>query len=91
MALQWIKNSKFHGEDKKKFWILLESVGKVGLIQLYDLFDSTPMFDLRIRTEYRRMGIGRQALVWLTRYVFSNFPNAHRIEAHTRQDNIAML
>lgn len=48
------------------------------------------MFDLRVKGSARRRGIGRQAVVWLTRYVFVAFPAKNRIEATTHQDNWAM-
>ncbi|MFS4103262.1 hypothetical protein [Streptomyces sp. PD-S100-1] len=41
-----------------------------------DLWDATPLFDLRIRSGHRGRGLGRQALTWLTRYVFTEFPQA---------------
>ncbi|MFK0238522.1 GNAT family N-acetyltransferase [Streptomyces vinaceus] len=55
-----------------------------------DLCDDTPMFDLRIRSEHRGRGRGGQALDWLTRYVFTEFPEVQRIEGTARQDNVAM-
>lgn len=61
-----------------------------GLIRLYDLEDSSAMLDLRIRSEHRGRGIGKQAVQWLTPYVFQTYPNVVRIEGQTRQDNIAM-
>lgn len=56
-----------------------------------DLWDATPLFDLRIRSGHRGRGLGRQGLTWLTRYVFTEFPpGPGRIEGATRQDNVAM-
>ena len=61
-----------------------------GLVRLMDLCDDTPLFDLRIRSEHRGRGLGGQALPWLTRYVFTEFPQVQRFEGTTRQDNLAM-
>ncbi|GGY48925.1 hypothetical protein GCM10011297_22170 [Bacterioplanes sanyensis] len=47
------------------------------------------MFDLRISNEWRGHGIGKRVLSWLTHYVFTETAK-HRLEAHTRADNIAM-
>lgn len=40
-----------------------------GLIRLMDLRDSTPVFDLRLRAQWRGKGLGGQALRWLTAYL----------------------
>ena len=67
----------------------------VGVIRLFDLGsgpddDETPLFDIKIKEEFRGKGIGKQALGWLTDFVFSNYLNKTRFEATTRIDNIAM-
>ena len=90
MALEWVEQGRFHGDDKKTFWICVNEHNRIGLLQLYDLLDPTTMFDLRLNTHYRRMGIGSQAVRWLTDYVFETFPGVNRIAANTRQDNIGM-
>lgn len=89
-AVGWIERGGLHGDDKKTFWIEVECQRKVGLIQLYDLLDSTAMFDIRINTSYRGARIGRKALNWLTHFAFENYPGISRLEANTRQDNVAM-
>lgn len=89
-AVGWIERGGLHGEDKRTFWIEVEPQNKVGLIQLYDLLDATAMFDIRINTSYRGLRIGRKALDWLTQFVFENYPGIIRLEANTRQDNVAM-
>lgn len=66
---------------------------RVGLIRLYDLDDvddGYPLFDLRIRATYRGQGIGKQAVQWLTRYLFETWPQLERIAGTTRHDNQAM-
>lgn len=90
VAIGWVERGVFHGDGRKTFWIVRDRHHKVGLIQLYDLNDSTAMFDLRINTQYRGMGIGRQAVAFLTSYVFTTFRRVTRIEANTRVDNVAM-
>lgn len=90
VAIGWIERGIFHAKDKRTFWVIRERHEKVGLIQLHDLSDSTAMFDLRVNTKYRGMGIGSQAVVFLTSYAFTTFRNLARIEATTRADNVAM-
>jgi len=79
----------YDGDSVRTYWIILRNE-RIGLIRLYDLSDSTPMFDLRIRAADRGRGIGAGALAWLTELVFTTAPGASRIEGTTRQDNIAM-
>jgi RimJ/RimL family protein N-acetyltransferase len=88
-ARRWIAAGRYYADDNRAFWI---TVGDehAGLIRLMDLGDGTPLFDLRLRGQWRGQGIGVQALRWLTAYLFSEFPAIRRIEGHTRQDNRAM-
>jgi RimJ/RimL family protein N-acetyltransferase len=55
-----------------------------------DLSERTPMFDLRLRAQFRGKGIRGQALRWLTAYLFTELPAIRRVEGNTRQDNRAM-
>ncbi|HMQ78437.1 MAG TPA: GNAT family protein [Ignavibacteria bacterium] len=85
----------FNSESNKTFLILNEVGSIIGVIRLFDLGsgkddDETPLFDIKIKEEYRGKGIGKQALSWLTDLVFTNYPNKLRFEATTRVDNIAM-
>jgi RimJ/RimL family protein N-acetyltransferase len=82
-------SGEYDSGTARTFWIT-EQGDRTGLIHLWDLADPTPMFDLRVRAADRGRGIGSHALAWLTEYVFSSFPQATRIEATTRQDNVAM-
>jgi RimJ/RimL family protein N-acetyltransferase len=86
---QAVTRGYYDGDSAHTYWIMAGGE-RVGLIRLFDLADSTPMLDLRIRTAYRGRGIGGQALAWLTEHVFAAFPGAFRIEGTTRQDNVAM-
>lgn len=84
------ENQYYTGDDCKTFWVILDQDIKVGTVRIYDLEDGDPMFDIRILSKYKGMGIGTIAVKWLTDYVFNNFPDKVRIEANTRQDNNAM-
>jgi RimJ/RimL family protein N-acetyltransferase len=84
-----VTGGRYDSDTARTYWIIAGDE-RVGLIRLFDLGDSTPMFDLRIRAADRGRGIGGRALGWLTEQVFSIAPRAARIEGTTRQDNIAM-
>lgn len=84
------KNKVYTGNDSKTFWIILDQNIKVGLIRIYDLQDNTPLFDIRILSKYKGMGIGTTTINWLIDYIFNNFSATNRIEGNTRQDNYAM-
>ena len=89
-------NGYFNGDGRRTFWITDKTDNlKTGVIRLFDLGsgledDETPLFDIKIKEEYRGKGIGKQALKWLTDLVFTDYPNKLRFEATTRIDNIAM-
>ena len=78
--------------DVASFWIRDgdEAVGLIRLMDLDDVDDGSPMFDLRLATTHRGRGIGRYAVDWLTTHFFTTYPDLHRIEATTRADNAAM-
>lgn len=76
-------------EESQTFWIM-DQQEKVGMLRLFDLLDLTPLFDLRMRSQYRGKGIGQQALTWLTHHIFQTYPQIMRIEGYTRQDNRGM-
>jgi RimJ/RimL family protein N-acetyltransferase len=79
-------------DDVASFWIRDgdETLGLVRLLDLTDLDDGSPLFDLRIAGAHRGRGIGQRAVEWLTDHLFTTHPELHRIEATTRHDNIAM-
>jgi len=77
-------------EASQVFWIVLDDKKNVGVVHLFDLEDLTPLFDLRLQSSYRGLGVGRRALEWLTHYIFTEIPTAMRIEGYTREDNLAM-
>lgn len=85
----------FNGEGHRTFVILNNKGELIGVIRLFDLGtgpedDETPLFDIKIKEEFRGKGIGKKALNWLTNFVFTNYPNKLRFEATTRIDNTAM-
>ncbi|MGW7457202.1 GNAT family N-acetyltransferase [Streptomyces sp. NPDC054797] len=88
-ARRWVADGRYCGEGNRAFWIT-GGDDALGLIRLMDLGDDTPVFDLRIGSPYRGLGVGSRALNWLTGYLFTEFPLIRRIEGTTRQDNVAM-
>lgn len=86
----------FTGKGQKTFLIKnINSNILIGVIRLFDLGESTdddetPLFDIKIKEEFRCKGTGKKAVNWLTDFVFTNYPNKLRFEATTRIDNIAM-
>ena len=86
---RWLAAGRFTGSGVRSFWIRLAEVA-VGIVTLRDMADPTAVFDLRLRSAYRGRGFGTIAVRWLTDYLFTEFPEMTRIEAHTRRDNVAM-
>jgi ribosomal-protein-alanine N-acetyltransferase len=83
---------EFASPDVASFWIV-DDRAKVGLIRLLDLGDigdGAPRFDLRIATPHRGRGIGTRATRWIVDHLFGVHSELHRIEADTRDDNRAM-
>ncbi len=80
-------------DGTRSFWIHDTGtvVGLVRLLDLEDVDDGSPLFDLRIASEHRGRGVGFAAVQWLSSYLFVEFPVLHRIEATTRNDNSAMI
>ncbi len=77
------------GYYDETYWVEAGGV-RAGIVRLFDLGDETPMFDLRISERHRGRGLGRAAVRWLTDKVFTELAHVERIEATTRQDNLAM-
>lgn len=70
-------------------WIVIEQ-RRVGFIRLFDLEDSTSMFDVRIANSERQKGLGVLSLEKMIDYVFNTYPHIVRIEGYTRIDNVPM-
>jgi RimJ/RimL family protein N-acetyltransferase len=90
IVLERVEKGVYANERTRTFWIVLDDGTRAGLVQLRDIADPTPLFDLRLRTEHRGKGIGTDALRWLTEFLFTTYPAIERIEGTTRQDNYAM-
>ncbi len=91
-ALAMIDQGSFSSDDQETLWII-ENEARVGILRAQDLDDvddGAPVFDLRIAARHRGRGIGREAVQWLTRHLFTRFPQLNRIAATTRVDNDAM-
>ncbi|MCZ3389404.1 MAG: GNAT family N-acetyltransferase [Actinomycetia bacterium] len=84
-----IASGEFDGDHDRTHWIVRDDE-RVGMIHIEDLGDGNPLFDLRLRAGHRGRGLGTAAVTWLTAAVFGEFPDLNRIEATTRQDNVAM-
>lgn len=83
---------RFLSDDNESFWITdgTETAGLIQLLDLDDIGEGAPLFDLRIVEGRRGQGLGKRATVWLTDYLFATYPELHRIEANTGADNFAM-
>jgi RimJ/RimL family protein N-acetyltransferase len=79
----------YDSDASESFWIV-EQGQRIGFLQLEDLDDGGPMFDIRIRAVHRGRGIGTCTVQWLNEHIFTTWPTVNRIEAVTRQDNRAM-
>lgn len=76
------------GGAARAFWIEVDGE-RAGLVTLRELDDPTPVFDLRVRTPFRGRGVGRAAVRFLAEHVFTA-TDKHRLEGHTRADNVRM-
>lgn len=83
---------EFATDDVAAFWMIADErrVGLVRLLDLGDIGDGAPQFDLRIANAHRRRGLGTAATRWVVDHLFSTYDEVHRIEANTRSDNVAM-
>jgi RimJ/RimL family protein N-acetyltransferase len=84
-----VLNRVAEGYYDETYWIEVDGE-RAGIVRLFDLDDTTPMFDLRISARHRGKGLGQAAVRWLTDRLFGEFAHVERIEGTTRQDNVAM-
>ncbi|MEV4802107.1 GNAT family protein [Nonomuraea sp. NPDC049421] len=84
-----VADGVYDDDDNRTFWQIADGE-RAGLVRLNDLSDPTPMFDLRILPRFRGRGLGKDAVRWLTAYLFDAFPQIQRVEGQTRGDNVAM-
>ena len=87
-----IVSMDFSSPAVASFWIVArrQTVGLVRLLDLDDIGEGAPLFDLRIASRHRRCGFGMRAARWVVDLLFTSYPELHRIEANTRHDNAAM-
>lgn len=72
---QLAKKGYYHSRESITFRIQSDSGEKIGLLRIFDVEDSTPLFDIRVLNLYRKRGIGETAVRWMARYVFTRFPH----------------
>jgi RimJ/RimL family protein N-acetyltransferase len=85
-----IDEGYFRSHDTQTSWIVDGGGDRIGIVRVFDLDDETPLFDIRIGLRHRGRGAGTAAVRTLTAHVFSSFVHVQRIEATTREDNVAM-
>jgi RimJ/RimL family protein N-acetyltransferase len=88
-ARERILSGEFDGDHDRTYWIVA-AAARIGMVHIEDLGNGSPLFDLRLRASHRGQGLGTAAVKWLTATVFDEFPDLNRLEATTRQDNVAM-
>ena len=86
------RNHLCEAPDARTFLIELDGVhiAMLRLLDLEDIGDGCPVFDLRVAATYRGRGFGKRIVSWMVQTMFDFYPELHRIEGHTRQDNLAM-
>lgn len=85
-----IKTGAFSSPDDLTFWVFIEGKSEpAGLLCLHEMTDDTPILDIRLKTEFRGIGLGPEIIEWLSAYIFTE-TDKERIEGHTRVDNIGM-
>jgi len=94
-VVQQIQSGYYTQKGQQTFLIFQPKNEVAGYFRIFDLGedmedDGIPLFDIRIAADKRGQGIGKQAVHWLTDYVFTNYPKKDRIEATTRHDNVTM-
>jgi RimJ/RimL family protein N-acetyltransferase len=64
-----------------------------GYIRFFDIENndsSAPLFDIKVVADARGQGIGTDLVQYAVAYIFKHFQQIRRIEATTREDNLAM-
>lgn len=84
-----ISSGAFHSDENDTYWLHHDGLGLIGCVRLEDLTDETPLFDLRLATEFRGRGLGLECLQAVTGHVFTTM-EVDRFEGQTRDDNMAM-
>ena len=71
---EMLASGLFSGANHECHWILDSLNSEIGFIRLMDLEDigdGYPLFDLRLQASSRGKGIGRETLHWMVRYMFT--------------------
>lgn len=92
-VLKRIEAGAFGEPSNETYWITAgsdDTVGLLHLIDLNDVDDGSPGFDLRLRAHSRGHGVGTAAVRWISDELFGRYPQLQRIAATTRVDNFAM-
>jgi len=89
-AAEWFDTGDLFNRDHAALWIQSDPQGLVGFVILHDLTDDAPLFDLRLATRHRGIGLGTMALREVTNRVFTTMDTVIRFEGTTRADNLAM-
>ena len=88
------KMSKNHfRNDSTKTYLCYENGCLLGCMRYFDLEnvdDDFPMFDIKIHESSRGKGVGTFLLNQTLGLIFKEYSNIFRIEATTREDNVAM-
>ncbi len=90
-----IDSGYYNSSADTKTFLLNHENKIIGFVRIFDLGednldDETPLFDIRIKKEFRGRGLGKSAVDLIIAYVFNNYLNKNRFEATTRHDNIGM-
>lgn len=87
-----VDEMEFEPPDVESYWVVdgSQTIGLARVLDLDDIGDGAVQFDLRIAARYRGVGHGGEVTRWLVRQCFERHRDLHRIEAHTRDDNVAM-
>lgn len=78
---------------KTKTYLCYENNELLGMIRYFDLEDiddEIPMFDIKVNEKSRGKGIGTYLLLNSLKIIFEKYSKIQKIEATTREDNIAM-
>jgi RimJ/RimL family protein N-acetyltransferase len=94
VVLRRVAEGFYTGTDNRTFWIHGDDGGRIGYLRVFDLGGAddpgAPLFDIRVAAVHRGRGAAREAVRWLVGMIFTSYPAKSRIEATTREDNIAM-
>lgn len=85
-----LDSGAFQNEERDSYWIEHSEHGRIGYIRFEDLCDDTPVFDLRLASQWQGRGLGVEVLNAATTWIFEQKPRIRRFEGQTRDDNLAM-